>query len=54
MINLTRITHIMPYSACSAGRLLEADSRVADVMVGPGSPEHPYDHRTGLNERGGK
>jgi hypothetical protein len=33
------------------GRLL-GDSRVADVMVGPGSPEHPHDHRSGHRERG--
>jgi Winged helix DNA-binding domain len=39
---------------CSARRLLESDSGVADVMVGPGSPEHPHDHPSGQYEGGGQ
>jgi hypothetical protein len=31
---------------------LEGDSRVADVMVGPRSPEYPDRYRTDQDERG--
>ena len=47
------IRPLMAHRAYAAERLLKGDSRVANVMVGPGSPEHPHDHRS-QHERAGQ
>ena len=41
----------MARNRCSGGRL-QRDSRVADVVLGPNSPEDPHEHRTSHDEQG--